>query len=421
MQINFLLLIISLTIVSGYLAEWGFKRWRVPDTLFMLMLGILIGPNVLGYVRPDSLGSLAPVFTTFTLFFLIYEGSLKIDLLTFTETIGSALSIGLFNFLAASAVITMILYCFTADVTVSLMLGFALGGVSSAFVIPVITQMGMQEENRRVFSILMLESALTDVFSVVFAVTMIELIQTRVFHVQDIIAAIASLFSIAAVVGILGGFAWIYSIEGKLIEWDSNYMMTIAFLTLVYIFTEFLGGNGAISGLFFGMVLANAELLQGLIRSVSKRKLTPPKPPKSKLRSHVDPEGVKYVSATEKKFYKEISFFLKTFFFVYLGMLLDFSNTRAMILGGIISLAILAARMLTDHVPIKLDPQVFKKYRGLFHAIFARGVAPVAVILLAYSAGVIPDPMLVDAANFVIVATIVFSSLRLFIFRRFGK
>ena len=87
------------------------------------------------------------------------------------------------------------------------MLGFALGGISSAFIIPMLKQITV---NKKTYSVLTLESALTDVLSIVFALTMMELKILKVFEINAVLSQIAALFFVAGFLGILAGFLWIF-------------------------------------------------------------------------------------------------------------------------------------------------------------------------------------------------------------------
>jgi len=55
----------------SFLAELFFKKTYMPDVLFLLATGVIIGPTVLGYVNPVDLEFFAPLFTTVTLLFLL--------------------------------------------------------------------------------------------------------------------------------------------------------------------------------------------------------------------------------------------------------------------------------------------------------------------------------------------------------------
>lgn len=404
MDINEILLIIAIIVFLGYLAEWVFRQINIPDTLLLILVGFIMRELV--KVNPDSLGQLAPLFTTFTLLFLMFDGALSIDLRSLTESIGSGISIGFFNFFASSIIIAAVFFLLVGDVVLALMLGFSLGGISSAFVIPILKQLTV---SKKVYSVLTLESALTDVLSIVFALTMIELKILNTFELKGIFSQIASLFFVAGVMGIIAGAVWIY-LEGKLVEKDTNYMMTIAYVILLYFLTEYLGGNGAIAAMSFGIVITNANLLVELAKRVKgkKKKFAADGEKKKK-----EPK-VTVVSRRERSFYEEISFFLKTFFFVYIGLLLNIRNWKAALIGIGISVAVLFLRGLTSI----LTRQYKDLDRMLINSLFARGIAPAAIILLAKAKNLPIDPHIIDTVYFVITTTIILSSLRVFLYKR---
>lgn len=403
MQVNTILLLISLIILLGYLAEWLFKKINVPDTLLLIAVGFIISPNILGLINPEALGQLAPLFTTFTLLFLMFDGALSIDLHSFTEGIGSGISIGSFNYFISTMVIGTIFYFLVHDVVLALMLGFSLGGISSAFIIPMLKQITV---NKKTYSILTLESALTDVLAIVFALTMIELKILKTFAINHVLSQIASLFFVAGFLGILAGFFWIF-IEGKLIERDTNYMLTIAYVVLLYFITEYLGGNGAIAAMTFGIVIANSKILMNLSQKFKEKR------GKKKAAGEEPCKIVNIVSRRERMFYQEISFFLKTFFFVYIGLLLDVTKFTAVAVGTGIAVSVLLLRNMSS-----LLTKSFKEYdRLLINSLFARGIAPAAIILMAKVKNVSIDQTVIDTVYFTITATIILSSIRVFIYK----
>jgi potassium/hydrogen antiporter len=404
MQINYILFLISLIILVGYLAEWVFKKINIPDTLLLIVVGFIIGPNILGYINPGTLGQLAPLFTTFTLLFLMFDGALSIDLHSFAEGIGSGITIGSVNFFLSSIVVGSIFYILVHDVVLALMLGFSLGGISSAFIIPMLKQITV---NKKIYSVLTLESALTDVLSIVFALTMMELKILKTFEINAVLSQIAALFFVAGFLGILAGFLWIF-FEDKLIEKDTNYMLTIAYVVLLYFITEYLGGNGAIAAMAFGIIIANSRILMHLVQKFKEQS-------KKKSIPEEDPDKtVNVVSRRERMFYQEISFFLKTFFFVYIGILLDITNLKAAAVGTGIALSVMMMRNLSS-----LLAKHFKEFdRLLINSLFARGIAPAAIILMAKVKNLTIHQTIIDTVYFAITATIIFSSIRVFIYKR---
>jgi len=405
MQINEILFLISLIILLGYLAEWVFRKINIPDTLLLIVVGFIIGPNILNLINPQALGQLAPLFTTFTLLFLMFDGALSIDLRSFTEGIGSGISIGVSNFFVSTIVIGSIFYFLVDDVVLALMLGFSLGGVSSAFIIPMLKQITV---NKKTYSILTLESALTDVLSIVFALTMMELKILKTFEINVVLSQIASLFFVAGVLGVLAGFLWIF-IEDKLIERDTNYMLTIAYVVLLYFISEYLGGNGAIASMTFGIVIANSKILMNLAQKFKEKRAR-----KKAAAEEETAKIVNIVSRRERMFYQEISFFLKTFFFVYIGLLLDIKNLTAVAVGTGIAVSVLLLRNLSSLLTKKFK----ENDRLLINSLFARGIAPAAIILMAKVKNISMDQTIIDTVYVTITATIILSSIRVFIYKR---
>lgn len=400
MDVNFILLLFSLVIILGYIAELIFERFNISDTLLLIILGFLIGPHVLNYIRPDSLGILAPFFTTFTLLFLMFEGSLKLDLKSFFRGFSSGVLIAIFFFIFSSTGVTLLFSLLGFDFTISLMIGFALGGVSTSFVIPVMNQLNPGKEIR---SVLTVEAAMTDILAIVFALAMIDLKLTKVFKVADIFGHLVALFAVAALVGIIAGAMWIY-LEEKFVK-DRDYMVTIGYVVLLYFLTEYLGGNGAMAALFFGLVLTNSIKLRMSVKKIIKNE------------DVEDGSIKKIISPREKDFYDEISFFLKTFFFVYIGILLDISNKKAIIIGASAAVIILVIRQ-TTHILGPMKKNFEKGQLFLITAVFARGIAPVAIAITAIEKGILKDKIIIDAIYFTITATIILSSVMIFFYKR---
>ena len=405
MQINYILFLVSLIVLFGYLAEWIFKSKNVPDIIILISLGFIMGPNALNIVDLDSLGNIAPLFTTFTLLFLLFDGALYIDLKSFARGIGSGIFIGCSNFFLSASLITWIFYLSTSDLILSLMLGFSLGGISSAFIIPILKQI---EVDKRIFSVLTLESALTDVLSIVLAITMMELKILNVITVKGILSQITSKFFVASVLGIIAGFLWIF-LEEKILKGDCNYVMTIAYVVQLYIITEYLGGNGAIAAMCFGIVIANSKILVAMLLWVRK----PHKSANKDGQEGTVEKTPNIVTKRERMFYQEISFFLKTFFFVYIGLLLNVKNLKAMGIGTGIALSILLLRNFTSLITRNFKPLD----RMLINSLFARGIAPAAIITMALEKKIEINSTNIDIVYIVVTATIVFSSIRIFFYK----
>jgi len=279
-------------------------------------------------------------------------------------------------------------------------IAFSLAGVSSSFVIPILSQIRV---GGKLFSRLALESALTDVFCIVATLSVIEVYTTGIFGVQKTLTYLIELFAIAGFIGVLGGIIWIVI---RVFE-EQNYIITIAYLILIYLATEYFGGNGPIAALFLGLILNNSKQLSSIKEGILSRSVA------EKQKAIQGDLGVEVTSATEKRYYNLISFFLKALFFIYVGILLDITDQTALVIGSILSVLIMITRMgsmpLTKGMP--------KDQRQLVNAVFARGLAAAVLIQAVIQAGMPGAEYMARVVYVVIIGTIILSSLRVFILR----
>ena len=172
MDVVLVLLGVSFILFFGFFAEFIFRKTGIPDVLFLIILGFVLGPMVLNYIKVESVSPLAPIFTTFALLFLLFDGAFNINLSSLLRELAQSVMLTVFNFFISSLVITLVMYIVGLPFLLSLLTGFILGGISSAFVIPLLKQMKVSP---KVYSLLTLESALTDIFCIVFSLTIVEI------------------------------------------------------------------------------------------------------------------------------------------------------------------------------------------------------------------------------------------------------
>ena len=406
MNVNSALLAISLIAILGFISEILFRRTNIPDVLFLIIFGFLIGPNGFGYTSPGQLADIAPVFTTFTLLILIFDGAFNINLSSLIREFSSSLLLTVYNFVISTVVVGGVFYYihrFHLDGTTlmaSMVIGFSLAGVSSSFVIPILSQIRV---GGKLFSRLALESALTDVFCIVATLSVIEVYTTGIFGIQKTLTYLIELFAIAGFIGVLGGIIWIVI---RVFE-EQNYIITIAYLILVYLATEYFGGNGPIAALFFGLILNNSKQLSSIKEGILSRSVA------EKQKAIQGDLGVEVTSANEKRYYNLTSFFLKSMFFIYVGILLDITDQTALVIGCILSVLIMVTRLGS----MPLTKGMTKGQRELVNAVFARGLAAAVLIQAVIQAGMPDAEYMARVVYVVIIGTIVLSSLRVYILR----
>ena len=73
------LVTIAAIFLIGAVGEVVFRRTQVPDVIWLLLAGVLIGP-VSGVVSQAQLNAIAPYFGALTLVVVLFDGGTKLDL-----------------------------------------------------------------------------------------------------------------------------------------------------------------------------------------------------------------------------------------------------------------------------------------------------------------------------------------------------
>jgi cell volume regulation protein A len=176
--------------------------------------------------------------------------------------------------------------------------------------------------------------------------------------------------------GFVLGLSWL-PIMNKVRKEQFSYVITLAVVFLVYSLTTVLvgveaggEGAGAIACLVFGLVLGNGK----------------------KVLKMLDYGGMGFEMDEETKhFHSLISFIIRTFFFVYLGMVVSFQKIEFILFG----VAVLLILILTRYIAIQIST-----YKGKFHednkqtmiVMMPRGLAA-AILALSFGPDLIENLM----------------------------
>lgn len=301
-----------------------FARTRIPDVLLLMLLGILAGP-VTGLLGPEHFGRVGEVASTLALVVILFESGTSLGLEVLARSMGTTVRLTLATF-AVTAVLVAAVAWGVAGVppVASVLAGIIAGGTSSAVVIPLVAGLKMREDAG---TLLVLESALTDVLCIVLAVGVTQAAVAGELHAGRMLGGILSSLTFAAVLGITGGFVWLTLLQ-YVRKLPSSMFMTLAFVFVLYGVSEFLGFSGGISALAFGFALTNQRQL-GFHRVRTFKDAT-----------------LGELNPAERAFYAEVVFLLKLAFFIYLGISLRVDNGRALAAAGLTVAAVFGARML---------------------------------------------------------------------------
>lgn len=328
-------LAIGTVIFIGFFGNVIFNRFRVPDVLLLVLLGMLIGPDILGQrfgLVTDSvladINLFRDLFLSAALVIILFDGGLCLDLRSVIESMRLSASITVINFVLGTLVVGVVANLFLGiPLLIAFALGAIVGGTSGAIVIPIVSKMRLKPHTK---AVMIMESAVTDVLVIVTTITILSVVEIGDFSWTGLFQDLAIEFTVGAVVGFVAGIAWLFVLT-RLENQPLSYMITVAALFLVAGAVEIMQSSGAVAALAFGLAIGNRQFLKRRMTSVG-------------LKLDVD--------KNIQRFNLEITFFVRTFFFVYLGLMFSFDKfTLSHLLAGIGLIVVIAAvRRLTTHV-----------------------------------------------------------------------
>lgn len=377
---------VGILIFMAHLFTGIFSRTKIPDVLFLIIIGIGIGP-VLGLASPSQFGIVGPIFTTITLIIILFESGLTLKLKTLRSVLSGALTLAPLSFvLTMTTVAGLALLLTDLEVLPAFILGAIVGSTSEAVVIPLIRQLRIQEETR---TLLAVESSVNDVLSIVITVALVQAYSLGEFRIAAISGNLIAAFLVAIVFGVMGALIW-STLLSRIHAIKNAMFTTPAFVFVLFGIVEILGFSGAIAALTFGITLGNIESIRFPIFSIP-------------LAS--EPVGL---TEYEKAFFSEVAFLLKTFFFVYLGISLELISSWLILVGIILTVVVFILRILSVRISLKKVMPLLDK--SIAAIMIPRGLAAVVLATIPLQQAVVGGELIQNITYGVVLFSIVATS-----------
>lgn len=379
--VSVFLIVVAAIFILGVVGEVAFERTGVPDVVWLIGVGILLGP-LTGVVSRERLLDVAPYFGALTLVIVLFDGGTSLRLKELGQAAGRGSTLALLGFCVSVATVTGA----TALAGVlgwlpeswtwmhGLLLGAITGGSSSVIIMPAL---GKARLSSRLTTLLNLESAITDVLCVVFAVACIRVV---VSGSTDFGAAALELgrgFGIGLVVGAATGVLLILVLR-RLRQSSAGYPIILGTLLILYVVVDGMGGSAALAILAVATIVGNARTLSSTIGLAKKASL----------------------GKSIEGFHDQMTFIVKSFFFTFIGAMLG-PPWGLVAVGLGLSLVLLIARIPAVWLGL-LGTELPPAARGLVVVTLPRGMAAGVLAMLPHQMGV-PDTELLPVAVFAAV------------------
>jgi len=342
----------GIVIFLGVTGEAFFKKTGIPDVAFLMVLGVILGP-VLGIIQPETVIEVVPYFAALALIIIMFDGGLNLDIKHIVKTAHFSVTLAVFGFILSVVIITLAThYVLGWQWLESILLASIVGGSSSAIVFGLVRNIKISEE---VKSMLSFESALTDILAMIVAFILFEAVLIGHFDLQTLQETLERAVVVGLVLGFGVGIPWMY-VSTKFGNTQHAYMLTLGILFVLFFLANSFGESGALTALVFGLMLGNKRHLSRILKF---------KLPRIEMD---DPT------------HNQLTFLVRSFFFVFVGLMASFGQVEYVVFGILITIAIFGGRMFVGK--ITLTKRFSKLDRAVTNSMIPRGLA--AAVLATY-------------------------------------
>ena len=378
-----LLLAASVVIILGVLGEAFFKKTGIPDILFLMVLGIIIGP-VLGIIQPAAVLEIVPYFAAVALIIIMFDGGLNLHIGKVLKTAHFAVILVLVGFaISVGIVASLAHYGLGWEWIDSILLGSIVGGSSSIIVFGLVQKIRISDDAK---SMLSFESALTDIFAVIIAFVLFEAALSGEFSLDLLGVTIGKAILVGLVLGFGGGIPWMFVIS-KLKNAQHSYMLTIGMVFLLFFLATSFGESGALTALVFGLMLGKKTYFSRLLK-------------------------VKFPEDTiDNSLHNQVTFLVRAFFFVFVGLLASFAQLEYVIFGIVAAIAIYIGRIIiTKSVLVRGFSKLDKKVTSVM---IPRGLAAAVLATFPLSMGLPNAEAYPQIIFFVVLTSVIITTIGL--------
>ena len=347
-----ILLAAGVVIFLGVAGEAFFKKTGIPDVAFLMILGVIIGP-VLGIIQAEAVIQVVPYFAALALIIIMFDGGLNLDIKHIVKTAHYSFTLAIIGFILSVIIISLAThYVLEWTWLESILLASIVGGSSSAIVFGLVRNIRISEETK---SILSFESAVTDILATIIAFILFEAVLAGHFDLETLQETIGRAIIVGLVLGFGVGIPWMY-ISTKLGNAQHGYMLTLSILFVLFFLANSFGESGALTALVFGLMIGNKRHLSKILRFKLPRI------------ERDDPT------------HNQLTFLVRSFFFVFVGLMATFGQIEYMIFGIVITIAVYIGR--AGIVKAVLTKRFSKLDKSVTNSMIPRGLA--AAVLATY-------------------------------------
>ena len=362
------ILILGMVILVGFIGNFFFNKTRIPESIFLMLIGILLGP-VFNIVSGQFFMDNASFLISLALVVVLLDSGLTLNI---SKTLKNAPTALIFTILVMISTVAIVSAVTVLFFNWSLINGIFLGIIGSGTTTITITHLVEKlSVGKNTKTLLVLESVVNDItlitaVSILISFVLLDSSKASIFKV------IFNELVISVILGIAFALIWAYVFLKYIHGNKLAYVFTLGIAFIIFDGVEFFRFNGAIAVLIFSLTLGDYSALVSKLKTYGKI-LAPIKADISIVRS----------------INTEITFIMRTLFFVFLGVIFNTSVIKWGILFFV--LIIVVAEVVSRYLAAKtlafFEPR-FENSVQVITILVASGFTSTLVAFLSIEAGI---------------------------------
>jgi cell volume regulation protein A len=248
------LTIMGFTVIIAVIGHTFFDKTGVPESVFMIMFGLILGP-LSGIISINEFSGIIPYVFTLSIVIILLENGLTTDFQMVLETMKSSTIFTIIVLLVTSLLCgTFLRFILGWSFVSSLILGVICSGTST---LPIMYFTSRMRLNPDVTQMLIFESIINDVTIITMVSLIIQGLSPSTGSSVPILSLIKVLVARAVGLGILFSLAWTVVLVKVKEDLSLKYLTTLAISILLYYLCESWGGSGVIAVMVFGITIGN--------------------------------------------------------------------------------------------------------------------------------------------------------------------
>ncbi|MCD4703952.1 MAG: cation:proton antiporter [Methanosarcinaceae archaeon] len=255
----YLLQLVLAVLVMAIIADTLSKRFKLPVLIFLLIEGILIGPEVLGVLDPSILGDGLTAIVSLCVSVIVFDGGLHIDVKsvrTIQKGVLKLVTLGLLITFVSATIICYLVIGFPLQIAA--LFGALVTATGPTVITPIVRSVRV---NHKVSKLLEIEGILNDAGSVILAALVFEWIVSQLSGVE-VIEFIAYRIFIGLVMGVASGIVLIRFLSLKTaLSAQTVKFVTFTMVIATYVISETFGNeSGILAVAIFGIIVGTSNV-----------------------------------------------------------------------------------------------------------------------------------------------------------------